>query len=103
MNQREFSLAVALAQSDETLPTLLGENCSVRLVTLFDGFGLASFQPVTVTIRDVAALVRHEAMQMNGELSNEALTEIQNVGRHKFNIVGLGDTDVTAIVTELSN
>jgi hypothetical protein len=103
MNQREFSLAVALAQSDETLPTLLGENCSVRLVTLFDGFGLASFKPVTVTIRDVAALVRHEAMQMNGELSNEALTEIQNVGRHKFNIVGLGDTDVTAIVTELSN
>ena len=94
MTRNELSLAVAMAQSDEELPTFIGENGSQRLIDLFNGFGLADFAPVHVTIRDLAALVRYECIMMNGEIDNAALTEISELGKTKFIVVGLGDDDI---------
>ena len=98
MTRNEFSKAVALAQSSETLETFIGKGSSQRLNDVFNGFGLPDYDAVDVTIRDVAALIRHQAMQFNGELENEALTEIREIGRSKFQLVGIGDDDVGAVI-----
>lgn len=94
MTRNELSLAVAMAQSDEELETFVGENSSQRLIDTFNCFGMANFAAVTITIRDLAALVRHECMQMNGELCNRSLSEIAELGKSKFHIVGLGDDNI---------
>lgn len=94
MTRNELSLAVAMAQSDEELETFVGENSSQRLIDTFNCFGMGDFKPVHITIRDLAALIRHECMQMNGELCNRALGEIAELGKRAFMIVGLGDDEV---------
>jgi hypothetical protein len=98
MTRNEFSLAVGLAQSTESLETFVGEGSSQRLNDVFCGFGMSDYNPVHVTVRDVAALIRHQAQQFNGELDNEALEEIATVGRRKFIMVGIGDDDVGAVI-----
>ena len=98
MTRNELSLAVALAQSDDELETFVGEGSSQRLIDTFNCFGMANFQAVHITIRDLAALVRHECMQMNGELCNRAMAEIAELGKSKFHIVGLGDDSICPMV-----
>ncbi len=98
VTNNELSLAVAIAESDQTLDTFVGEGSSQALNTTFDGFGLADFEPVTITVRMLASLVRHQCMQMNGEFNSEALNEIATVGRRKFVIVGLGDDETIAAI-----
>jgi|SaaInlV_165m_DNA_2_1040747.scaffolds.fasta_scaffold159401_1 hypothetical protein len=99
MTRNELSLAVAMAQSDEELETFIGENSSQRLIDLFNGFGLSDYNPVHITIRDLACLVRYECTMMNCELDNHALNEIAELGKTKFIIVGLGDDDVATMLT----
>ena len=53
----------------------------------FDGFALPDFEPVVVTFDQVARLIRWQAAQFNGGWDSEALTEIRNIGRHKFTVV----------------
>ena len=98
MTQNELSLAVAMAQSNEELQTFVGEGSSQELNDLFLGYAMSDYKVTCITIRDLAALIRHECMQMNGELDTHQLNEIADIGKHKFSIVGLGDDDV---VTEL--
>lgn len=99
MTRNELSLAVALAQSTEELETFLGENSSERLCDLFNGFGLSDYAAVHITIRDLACLIRYECTQMNGELDNRALTEIAELGKSKFIIVGLGDDSIQTVMS----
>lgn len=94
MTRNELSLALAMAQSDMELPTFLGENGSQRLIDLFEGFGLSDYQPVHITIRDLAALVRYECTMFNGEIDNVALADIAETGKTKFIVIGLGDDDI---------
>jgi hypothetical protein len=94
MTKAELSRAVMLAQSDAALPTFLGSGSSESLNRTFEGFGLPDFQAVDVTIVALAALVKHQCVMMNGELDHDALQEIANIGRRKFNVVGFGADDV---------
>lgn len=98
MTQNELSLAVAFAQSDQELQTFVGEGSSQELNDLFLGYAMLDYKAACITIRDLASLIRHECMQMNGEIDTHQLNEIADIGRHKFNVVGLGDDDV---VTEM--
>lgn len=55
--------------------------------SIFDGFGLAGFGPVHVTLRQVAALMRWQALQFNGQWNAEALDEVVKLGRTRFMIL----------------
>ena len=97
MRRNELSLAVAMAQSDCDLQTFIGEGSSQDLNELFNGYGLSD-APVHVTIPQLAALIRHEAMMMNGELCGRVMDSIAAIGKTKFIIIGLGDEDVIQLL-----
>ena len=80
MTLAEFRQAFKLAQSDEEITENYQE--------VFDGYGLRDFQPVTVTIRQVARLMRWQAQYLSGGWDNEELNTIREVGRKKFLIAG---------------
>lgn len=77
MTLKQFSSAQQLARTPQ-------KEFQHERLARFDGFGLSSFQPVSVTLEDVAALIRYQCLQFNGEFSADALAEIQAAGRHKF-------------------
>lgn len=80
MTTQEFKSAFALANGPAEL---LGEDLAP-----FDGFGLPEFQPVTVTIRQVARLIRWQAQYIGGGWDSTALDEIRSCGRRRFVIAG---------------
>lgn len=80
MTTQEFRAAFAVADSSAEL---LAEDLAP-----FDGFGLPDFQPVTVTLRQVARLIRWQAQQLNGGWDSAALDEVRNCGRRRFVMVG---------------
>lgn len=82
MNKAELKEAVAIAQSDADL-SVEGQQASI-----FDGFALPDFKPVTVTLRQVAELIRWQAIELNGQIDAEALNEVANCGRKRFLVVG---------------
>jgi hypothetical protein len=95
MNRKQFAAALALAESQAELPSMLGPDA----LLMFDGFALADFSPVTVTVRDVAALIRYQAgyiMRKAGtpRWDADALAEIESAGRTKFNVVGGEDPQI---------
>jgi hypothetical protein len=57
-------------------------------ISIFDGFGLRGFQPITATIEAVAACIRWQCCQMNGGIDQEALTECHDAFRRKVTMVG---------------
>lgn len=77
MTKNQFSEATKLAQSGDDLPQDL---------EIFNGFGLKAFKPIVCTIRDLAALIRWQAVQFNGNLDLENLNEIWQC-KAKFQIV----------------
>lgn len=82
MNKAELKEAVAIAQSDADL-SAEAEQCNI-----FDGCALPDFKPVTVTVRQVAELIRWQAILLNGQIDTEALNELANWGRKRFLVVG---------------
>lgn len=80
MQKREFKQAVEIAGSTESL--------AAEETSLFNGFGLRDFQPVHCTIRQVAWLIRYQAMQMNGAWDAVALNDVAVFGKKKFIIIG---------------
>jgi hypothetical protein len=80
MTKDQFSQAFFLAKSDR--------HFAEDPTALFNGFGLPGFQPVTVTIEAVAALIRWQAFEIFGGIDHEALNEVAKAGRRKFLIAG---------------
>lgn len=80
MTTQEFKEAFKIAESDV--------DTSHEDLTVFYEFGLSRFQPVTVTLHQVAALIRWQARRFNGGWDNEALNEVRTAGRRKFVVVG---------------
>ena len=80
MTKAEFNRAFAIAQSDADLSNVDDEH-------LF-GFGLPDFKKVVTTLRAVAKTIRWQAGQFNGEWNNEALQEIREFGRKRFEVIG---------------
>lgn len=91
MNRQEFNRAFTIAQGPQSLPE-----------GPFNGFGLPDFQPVHVTLRQVAELMRWQALQFNGEWNAEALQEIAKHGRQKFIIIGNDSEDMLALKAALN-
>lgn len=85
MTNNEFNRAFALADSDVEL--------SDDAAHLFDGFGLSDFTPVHVTLSQVAELIRWQARNLDGSWDNDALQEVANLGRRRFNIIGHDSDD----------
>ena len=54
----------------------------------FDGFGLPGFQPMTVTVGQVARLLRWQALRFDGSWDMEAAQEVLDCGRRRFVVVG---------------
>ena len=83
MTKTELSNAVELATSDVDLGN------ETLQIDIFDGFGLPDFKPVTVTTRQLAALIRWQAEYLGGGsgLDAAALNEIATIGRKRFLVV----------------
>lgn len=80
MNHREFKKAFKIAESNEDLST------EAELRSVFVGYALRDFGPVTVTTRQVADLIRYQCRYFGGGWDNEMLEEIRESGRRRFMI-----------------
>jgi hypothetical protein len=78
MTHKQLSEAVAVARSDADL--------NIEDLSIFDGYGLPDFQPVTCTIEALAILIRWDCMWFNGQIDQEALNQIAKLGRHRFHV-----------------
>ena len=76
MKTADLDRALAIARS--------GRPLNVADLSIFDGFGLPDFKPVTCTVEALAMLVRWQCVQLNGEINAEALQEIATYGRKRF-------------------
>jgi len=81
MTKKEFSDAYTIAMSNEKIDML------AEPIDVFDGFGLENFIPVYVTLRQVARLIRYQAVYLNGGIDTEKLQEVANCGRKLFKII----------------
>lgn len=79
MRQAQLEAATQIAQSKEPLDKFA--------TTIFDGFGLPNFNPIVVTLRELAWLIRWQCVRLNGTLDSNELSNIQAIGRRKFTIV----------------
>ena len=79
MNQKQFCDAVRIAKSDVDL--------SHADIDIMYGCGLPDFDPVCVTLEQVARHIRWQAQCMDGTWNSEELSEVQRIGRRKFIII----------------
>jgi len=79
MTTAEFKKAFELAKTRDGKGYMFGSE--------IDGYGLSDFQPVTVTLTQVADLIRWQAKYFNGDWDSEQLDEIRHYGRRKFIVV----------------
>lgn len=82
MTKNELAEARKIADSDELLSE---DNASIYP---FDGFGLTDFQPVYVTLKQVARLIRWQCFRMDGTIDEEEFQCIAQHGKRKFLIIG---------------
>ena len=86
MTKSELSAALAIA-NDRTRRFIDDEGRHLVDTSIFDGFGLEGFQPVTCTLDQLAALIRWQCFCLNGSIDGDNLNEIATVGRKKFSVV----------------
>lgn len=84
MTKTEFNQCFKIAQ-DKSI------SCDYSNLHLFDGFALKSFKNIVCTTTDLAALIRWQAAQLNGNWDLEQIQEIFNC-KHKFKLIGLNPT-----------
>lgn len=81
MTKNEFNAAFNIAK-----------NFSVDLTNVDSshmfGYGLPDFEPVHVTLEQVAKEIRWAALQFNGQWNGEALDEVAKLGRRNFIVLG---------------
>ena len=81
MTRDELKQATAIAMDRNTDLSNVDDS-------LFLGFGLPSFKPVNVTLRQVAKLIRWQAVMLNDEIDAQMYDEVAQVGRRKFVVCG---------------
>jgi len=79
MNAQQLRNAMALAR--------IGQTVAPDDLDVFNGFALPDYQPVTVTTRHIAGLLRWQCFQFNGGIDVHALDEIRRFGRRRFIVV----------------
>ncbi len=80
MNKQEFARAYKLAKKDAKVPIKSD-------IEIFMGFGLKDFEPVYVTIAQVAKLINYSSLMSNGKYESNALKDIAFHGEKKFTII----------------
>ena len=85
MTTQEFKAAFKVA--DDSTVDLSYETMHCTEWAL--GFGGKDFKPVTVTVRQMAGLIRYQAKYLNGQWDTEALSEVRELGRKAFIVVGV--------------
>lgn len=69
----------------------IANNFDIDLTDVNDdilfGCGLSDFKPVYVTLKQVAKLMRWQALQLNGEWDSRELNEVNLIGKRKFLIL----------------
>lgn len=80
MTKNEFAQAVKMAESNVDLSDADWSN--------LDGFGLRTFGPVATTIKAVARLIRWQARLFNGQWDAQALDDVRQCSRRRFEIIG---------------
>ena len=83
MTKPEFAKALKIAKDIDNQPDLTDTD-----IDIFSGFGLNGFKPVYVTLRQIARLIRYQALYWSGEWDSEALNEIGNLGKKRFIVIG---------------
>ena len=79
MKAQHLDAALAIARSDRPL--------NVADLTMFDGFGLPGFRPITCTLEALAMLIRWQCVRLDGSVDGEALQEIAEAGRRRFTVL----------------
>ena len=79
MNKIEFIDAMRIAK-DSTID-LQNDDMDIMY-----GCGLPDFQPVSVSTRQVARLIRWQAQCFDGTWDSEAVNEVRQIGRRMFEI-----------------
>lgn len=79
MTRQQLAEAKTLAKSSDDLSGVDTES--------FNGFGLAGFKPIIATIRQVAAVLRWQALMLNGEWDSVALQECAMIFKKKVTII----------------
>lgn len=101
MNATQFSMAMEIAQ-DKNFTYIDGNGKWTVDCSAFDGCGLPEFDgPIYVTLEQVAAFVKYQAMQMNGEWNAIELQNIAVIGRKHFIIIGRGGPKSTTVEDEI--
>ena len=79
MKTSDLDKALKLARSDVPL--------NIEDLSIFDGFGLPDFKPITCTVEALAMLIRWQCFCLNGSIDAEALQEVATCGRHRFHVL----------------
>jgi hypothetical protein len=82
VTRQQLQQALEIAQSDVDLSAESQDS------GIFNGYGWPSFEPVTVTIRQVAELIRWQAINFDGTVNARELNALASVGRRKFQVLG---------------
>jgi hypothetical protein len=80
MTTKQLEAALSMAVNDQR--SMIDED-----IMQFDGFGLKNFEPVTCTLRQLAALVRWQCVRYNGTVDSDALQEVAESGRRAFTVL----------------
>ncbi|MFA7219020.1 MAG: hypothetical protein WC119_00645 [Synergistaceae bacterium] len=81
MKKSELSKALEIAKSDIKLDE---QNASL---VPFDGFGLKDFEPVYVTLNQIARLIRWQCICLDGSIDNDNFQDIAYAGKRKFMVI----------------
>ena len=81
MTRNELSRALAIAYSDEELDETNAP------ISPFDGYGLPDFDPVYVTVYQIARLIRWQCFFWDGTLDNDEFQGIATLGRKRFLVI----------------
>ena len=81
MTKMEMAKALEIAKNPNI--NLLKEDISI-----FDGFGLHGFEPIHVTLNQIARIIRWQAQCMDGTWNAEEINAIATIGKKKFRVIG---------------
>lgn len=79
MTKDQLSAAMTIAKAEGSL---LNEDLAI-----FEGYGLPSFKAITCTVRQVAALIRWQCVNIDGGIDGLALQELASRGKTLFNVL----------------
>lgn len=88
MTKNELNAGLALAK-DKSFRCIDDNGKHLIDTSMFDGFGLHDFKPITCTVENLAALIRWQCFQMNGGIDQASLQEIATIGKKKFTVLGV--------------